>query len=163
MDITDFKLRAHRICDRWYFKTTETDLEMWERPFVRGPGFEKDYKALVIPLEILCRGNTSSEYLTQKLQGLKWNHEMRMRGKQMEQLDGMTQRNAQRKANVKKDFQRTTKDFYRDSRKLFKKLGEETHGSDTRSHLIAKSGQGENWEDAKRKFWDKVEKRQGVA
>ena len=89
MDITDFKIQAHKICDRWYFKNTEDALEMWERPYLRGPGYEKDYMVVSFPFEILCNVEERSAHLTAKLQGLRYNHEKRMRGKQVEEVAGM--------------------------------------------------------------------------
>ena len=162
MNITDFKIKAHKICDRWYFKQTEDALEMWEKPYLKGPGYEKHYIVLTIPLEILCLGETRDEYLTQKLQGLKWNHEQRMLGRQVENTKAMFARNDQRKEIKKKAFSSETKAFFKESRSIFKKIADEEHGTNTRSHLIADCGKGEVWEDAKRTFHKQLEQRQGV-
>lgn len=162
MNIVDFKLKAHKICDRWYFKQTDTDFEMWERPYLRGPGFEKDYRVLVIPLKVLCLGETKDDYLTNKLQGLKWNHAQRMMGKQVEDAKKMEKRNAQRKVIRKKDWSRETRAFYKDTRKVWKKLGEETLGTGLRNKLIAATGKG-SWDDCKRAFNKQMEQRQGIA
>jgi hypothetical protein len=163
MDITDFKIQAHKICDRWYFKNTEDALEMWERPYLRGPGYEKDYMVVSFPFEILCNVEERSAHLTAKLQGLRYNHEKRMRGKQVEEVAGMLSRNEQRKQIRKVAAQNQTKAFFKDTRKLWGKIGEETHGVNTKAALIAQHGKGENWEDAERNYKKSMEIRQGVA
>ena len=163
MDITYFKECAHKICDRWYFKQTEDELQMWERPYKRGPGFEKDYMVLPIPLAVLCKGQTSQDYLVKKLQGLKWNHEQRMLGNQVQQVKDMEARNAQRKQNKRKDFSRETKAWAKDTRKVFKKLGEETLGTNIQGAAITANYSGESYNSAKKQFNQAMAQRQGVA
>ena len=125
LSIREFEQRAKAICSRWYVKarsyTKITDagpktfsepVQVWERPFAKGPGFETD----TLVMEIKDKPPSLSH-----LKDLKRGHWYRTQEMQKQVFELCREQNKERDKIISSRTSYETKQFVLDHRNEFRK------------------------------------------
>lgn len=133
----EFQIEAKKIFKNWYFKQDAYHDDkgvfwkkyvIWEKPLVTGPGFDTDYKVMVIKEEEFEKYGRAA-VLTYMFDKLKLAHEIRMKNEQGRVIDEMMKKNNDVLLKEKHRRMDDTRAMFKENRKLFRQYASEQGGS----------------------------------